>query len=310
MNQILEQIRKQEEKDATFTLPTSPEELLSELIRFGGEKQGLIDKSKFVFRGQANADWKLVSKLGRKAVELPGTTQDRYSISQLEGVYTEHFVRNAKLFQSNLPPLNDKIAWLMLMQHHGAPTRLLDWTWSPFVALFMALAEEKPKEVKQASLYILNYRSLSLYWNTELWDIRGPAIWGDPPRTEPEFPYLISKQAEEALITKAIHDNSEYLPIPLRPRNAIQRYRSQQALVTVTITNGADIPEGKDLGPRRGKHDNVTGAFLQKIDFPRTWRKDILRHLSGMGISYSTMFPTLDGLGAETAAIRSFSHQS
>ena len=49
------------------------------------------------------------------------------------------FKRKAHHFLSAGPLPDDDFEWLALMQHHGAPTRLLDFTWSPYVAAFFAL---------------------------------------------------------------------------------------------------------------------------------------------------------------------------
>ncbi len=88
------------------------------------------------FRGQADSSWQIQSTLSRY---LKNFNVHSDSWEHQEERIIRIFKRKAHHYLKNIPPDDDIMQWLSIMQHHGTPTRIIDFTWSPFVAAFFAL---------------------------------------------------------------------------------------------------------------------------------------------------------------------------
>ena len=98
----------------------------------------------FAYRGHADCMWSLRPSLLR-ATRPTGTE----GLLELETALVREFKAQAHLAlaAAELPqPGEPEADWWALMQHHGAPTRLLDWTESPFVAAYFAVERLPEKD--------------------------------------------------------------------------------------------------------------------------------------------------------------------
>src|ERR671914_233982 len=91
-----------------------------------------------VYRGDGNAAWPLLTSLDKL-----GGVNPPHSKADLEEHILRNFLRYSRPYLDQ-PPVNE---WEVLVsaQHHGLPTRLLDWTYSPLVAAHFATVEGEPK---------------------------------------------------------------------------------------------------------------------------------------------------------------------
>lgn len=119
------------------------EELQTALFQHSYDERIGRFRSSFIYRGMWNKSFDL-----------------RTSLIRLGGDYKTlepHLLRNFRKYaHSNAAPGNSLWNWLAVAQHHGLPTRLLDWTYSPYVALHFATADFN-KFDKDAAIWCINY---------------------------------------------------------------------------------------------------------------------------------------------------------
>ncbi len=245
----------------------------------------ITSQNRFVFRGQSNAEWDLKTSLERAAGRL---SIDYYKIPEIEKGLIRKFQREAYLYIKHPPDDNDVMQWLALMQHHGAPTRLLDWTYSFLIAVYFALEHAEPDS--ECAVWVIDYD-----WLRERGLSKLPKEKRDQIKDDRDLKKL---ETVDVLFDSSSPIASVYR---LNPFRLNQRLILQQGLFLAPgdisrpfMYNLQELSDIRDLKNHIKKI--IICADISLI-------KDAILHLHRMNINRATLFPGLDGFSASLGSL-------
>ncbi|MCJ7445496.1 MAG: FRG domain-containing protein [Methanotrichaceae archaeon] len=240
------------------------------------------------FRGHEKPVNDLVPRVFRK--DIP---QD----SDIEFEYIEKFKRYAIGLVDNPPQRDDHLSWLVLMQHYGMPTRLLDWTESALIALYFSVCKDMDSD---GELWALNPDSLNKsHRKKHLFGIATiDNLYVRFLSEQPMFKQDSISQEHLLIKYEIATDDIPKNPIALQVPMLFPRMLSQ--LSTFTIH------------PRQKFENKITQIlrdkkFLVKYIVPQEEKKEILKDLKLIGIKKRLLFPDLESLSED---LRDETHSS
>lgn len=224
-----------------------------------------------------------------------GHTDDQYKLlpSILRSGNDMHEFNLTKKFRLMAPGFGAELEtsrldrWLFLMQHHRAPTRLLDWTESVLVAAFFATEKAAEDKSVEHDAAILALDPIALNKAAGLQHF--PVTWSQNPALQ-TIKFAFGTQ-DELINGKRI----QYLELPcaIYPSTIHARIASQKGCFTL---HGSDK---RDFESIFRSHSLMQDKHLIKYRIPKEKVREIFQEIWDLGITYATLFPDLEGLARE-----------
>lgn len=217
---------------------------------------------KYAFRGQKRP-WRLRTPFHRTG----RADLFRFFDTDIHSLYRS--LSGSISAQFNLTDPTHHAAFSSLIQHHGYPTPLLDWSYSPYVAAYFAFKDTLDDTTTDSVRIIILDKEA---WSSEL-----PRV----PLVNLHWPHL-------TIVEPIALNNPRLIP--------------QQAFSSYTTVD--DI-EAYVMDKEKGHKTQGAAPFMQAIDLSASEGPLVMRELTQMGITAASLFPGIDGI-CEDLRLRNF----
>ncbi len=222
-----------------------------------------LHRSRFAFRGRWNAG----DDLGTSLIRLGGDS------ATLEG----HLLRAFRKYAAHgAVPVDSLWNWLALGQHHGLPTRLLDWTYSPYVALHFATTKRERYDVDGA-IWMVNYGAAHE---------QAPRPLRECLEEEGADVFTTEMLGRVATGLRAFNKLGDDFVVFVEPPSFDERIVNQYALFSLMSRADASLDAWLAERPRVGR----------RLVIPAELKWEIRDKLDQANITERVLFPGLDGL--------------
>jgi hypothetical protein len=227
------------------------------------------------YRGHSKIYNNLIPRIFRKREFVMDFLMEK----ETEQKNIENFKRYAPSLNIKLPPQDDTLQWLFIMQHHGFATRLLDWTESILIATFFAVIDHQNEDGEVFTIFpqelniIHGFNGFPLPQNKIL-----KFLANEPLHNKPK------ELASELGLSEV-----PKFPMAFLPPLSLPRMTAQLSAFTIHPT------KLKSNGIENVLHENKQ---IARYIIPKNLKSKFETNLAYLGISYRTLFPDLEGLAS------------